>query len=242
MSHGAQHPHERSGPPAAMSREVAEDILRRHGLDATGLAPAELKRRWQELARQHHPDLGGETDAMQEINAAYSCLKYSAASLATRDTESPRFRDRPVWAWAGHGVNGAPPDEMILRNDYSDRNFLKKRLWEVCGRSTQEWTLWAFDGEALLPPVVCYGSETIFPEMATAMLRFGRRGFRSPRAILAQAPNERYEVLVLHADRRHLDPPAALFLSSPDGLARDRAFLMELPGRLDTLAAHRRGS
>ncbi len=128
------------------------------------------------------------------------------------------------------------PDELILREDYSDRNFLKKRLWELSGHSTEEWTLWAFDGQELLPPVVAYGSDAIFPEMAKAMLRNGRRGFRSPRAVLAQAPNERYEVVVLHADGRLREPPVALSLSSPDGLARDRAFLIGLPSRLDALS------
>jgi hypothetical protein len=243
MSRSAQHPHDdRSGRPAAMSREAAERILRRHGLDAAGLAPEELKRRWQDLARRHHPDLGGDTRAMQEINAAYSILKPQAGG-GLRDTTSPRVRGVPVWAWAGHAADGgALPDDVILRDDYGDRNFLRKRMWEMSGRSAQEWTLWAFDGRDLLPPVVAYGSAAILPEMGRAMLHHGRRGFRWPRAVLAQAPNERYEVLLLHADRRPLDPPVALSLSSPDGLARDRAFLIDLPGCLDSLAARHRRS
>lgn len=239
MSHGAQHRHDRPGRPAPMSREAAEAILRRHGLDAAGLAPDELKRRWQELARRHHPDLGGDTRAMQEINAAYSFLKPQAGG-GLRDTTSPRVGGVPVWAWAGNAL-GTVPDEVISRDDYSDRNFLKKRLWEMSGCSKEEWTLWAFDGREFLPPVVAYGSEAIFPEMGRAMLHHGRRGFRWPRAVLAQAPNERYEVLLLHADRQPLDPPVAMSLSCPGGLARDRAFAIDLPGYLDTLAA-RRGS
>jgi hypothetical protein len=70
-------------------------------------------------------------------------------------------------------------------------------------------------------------------------MRHGRRGFRSPRAILAQAPNERFEVLLLHSDRRTHEPPVTLWLSSADGLARDPAFLLGLPGRLDAIAAGR---
>ena len=239
MSHGAQHPHDRSCPPAAMSREAAVSIFRRHGLDAAGLAPDELKRHWQELARRHHPDVGSDMRAMQEINAAYSFLKpqaVPAAAGAARDTASPRVRGLPVWAWAGHGHGSTVPDEVVLREDYSYRNFLKKRLWELSGGSTEEWTLWAFDGQELLPPVVAYGSDAIFPEMAKAMLRHGRHGFRAARAVLAQAPNERYEVLLLHADGRSHEPPVALSLSSPDGLARDRDFLLGLPDRLDALA------
>jgi hypothetical protein len=238
MSLGGNHRQERLGSTVAMSRETAEAILRRHGLDAAGLAADELKRRWQELARRHHPDLGGDMHAMQEINAAYSFLKPSAAQGA-RDLSSPRFRGRPAWAWAGHGGTGTVPDEMILREDYSDPNFLKKQLWELSGRSTQEWTLWAFDGEEMLPPVVTYGSDKIFPEMAQAMMRHGRRGFRSPRAIFAQAPNERFEMLLLQSDRRTHEPPLALYLSSPGGPALDRAFLLGLPSRLDAIAAGR---
>jgi hypothetical protein len=243
--HGAQHPNDRPGRPAAapMSREAAEGILRRHGLDAAGLAPDELKRRWQELARRHHPDLGGDMRAMQEINAAYSFLKPQApdpgpaggAGVGRRDTTSPRVRGLPVWAWAGHGAGGTVPDEVILRDDYGDRNFIKKRLWELSGGSVEEWTLWAFDGQALLPPVVAYASAAVFPEMAKAMLRHGRRGFRAPRAVLAQAPHERYEVLVLHSDGRQHEPPVAMALSSTNGLARDRDFLFALPRRLDAL-------
>jgi hypothetical protein len=227
-----------------MSREIAEAILRRHGLDATGLAPGELKRHWQELARRHHPDVGGDVHAMQEINAAYSFLKPQAVPAAAagtaRDTASPRVRGLPIWAWAGHGDGSTVPDEVILRNDYSDRNFLKKRLWELSGSSAEEWTLWAFDGQEMLSPVVAYCCDAIFPEMAKAMLRHDRRGFRAPRAVLAQPPNERYEVLLLHADGRSHEPPVALSLSSPDGLARDRDFLICLPERLDALADGRR--
>ena len=244
MPRSQQHPDDNPQSPRAMSRDAAEAILRRHGLDAEGLASEELKRRWQALARRHHPDLGGDTRSMQEINAAYSVLKLFGSEPVPvlpqprYDFEAPRFRGLPVWAWAGHAA-GTEPDEVIARDDYTDRNFLKMRMWELSERSTQEWTLWAFDGRDLLAPVVTYGSKAIFPEMAKAMLRHGRRGFRSPRAVLGQAQNERYEVLVLHADGRYLEPPPALFLSEPCGLPQDRTFIMDLPGRLDAIAARR---
>lgn len=237
MSHGGQHPNGRPAPAAPMSRETAEKVLRDHGLDAAGLAPSELRRRRQDLARRHHHDLGGDVRSMQEINAAYSFLKPQAAE-GRRDDSSPRVNGSPAWAWAGHH-GASSPDELILREDYSDRNYLKKRLWELSGRSKEEWTLWAFDGQELLPPVTTYGCSAIFPEMAKAMLRHGRRGFRWPRAILAQAPSGRHELLVLHSDGRAQQPPVPLPLSCAGGPAHDRAFLMGLPGRLDSLAAGR---
>jgi hypothetical protein len=51
-----------------------------------------------------------------------------------------------------------------------------------------------------------------------------------------KSPNERYEALLLHADGRSHEPPVAVSLSSPDGLARDRDFLLGLPNQLDALA------
>ena len=75
--------------------------------------------------------------------------------------------------------------------------------------------------------------------MAEAILRHGRRGFRSTRAVLAQAPDERHELLLLHSDGHLHEPPMALSWSSRGCLTLDRAFLMDLPGRLDALAAGR---
>lgn len=244
MRRGApDHPH---GKPVPMPRGAAEDILRRHGLDAAGLAPAGLRRRWQELARGRHSGLGGEDlgggiGAGQEIDAAGPLSDPSAVAVGWgRDATSPRVDGLPVWAWAGHVAGRAPPDEAILRDDYSDRNFLKKRLWELSGRSAEEWTLWAFDGRDLLPPVVAYGRRAILREMGDAMLRHARRGFRVPRAVFAQAPGKRFEALLLRADGRACEPPVPLSFSGPCGPAHDRDFLNRLPGVLDAMAAGRR--
>ena len=89
-----------------MSREAAEAILRRHGLDAEGLAADELKRRWQELARRHHPDLGGDMRTMQEINAAYSFLKPHAGAVA--GATSPRRASAARRSGPGPGTAALP--------------------------------------------------------------------------------------------------------------------------------------
>ena len=100
-----------------------------------GSRPNELKRRWQDLARRHHPDLGGDMGVMQEINAAYSFLKPRGGAAPTRDTVSPRIARRCRFGPGPGTAAGTVPDELILRHDYTDRNFLKKRLWELSGRS-----------------------------------------------------------------------------------------------------------
>src|SRR3712207_3157476 len=97
MSHGWNNPHQPPGSPESMSRETAEAILQRHGLDAAGLEANELKRRWQDRPRRPHPDLGGDMQAMQEITAAYAFLNPRGGAAPTRDTASPRVRGLPVW-------------------------------------------------------------------------------------------------------------------------------------------------
>lgn len=42
---------------------------------AAGATKAEIKAAWKRAAVANHPDLGGNTQAMQQINAAYELLK-----------------------------------------------------------------------------------------------------------------------------------------------------------------------
>lgn len=58
----------------------------------------ELKVQYHNLARQHHPDLGGDTEVMQQINAEYSLrvklfkagFNVAAAPTATEPAPRPR--------------------------------------------------------------------------------------------------------------------------------------------------------
>ncbi len=66
-----------SPPPPQRPRSKAEEMMGRLGLDA-GFDLDALKRRYRQLARQHHPDLhGGDKDAEERlklINEAYTYL------------------------------------------------------------------------------------------------------------------------------------------------------------------------
>lgn len=53
-----------------MSRDYYETL----GVDK-GATEADVKKAFRELAREHHPDHGGETERFQEINEAYETLK-----------------------------------------------------------------------------------------------------------------------------------------------------------------------
>lgn len=58
---------------ALFLEEQRQRILLSWGLDESA-TPDEIKRRWRELARQHHPDLGGDTATAARLNALYRRL------------------------------------------------------------------------------------------------------------------------------------------------------------------------
>lgn len=54
-----------------LARQQALNVL---GLPSTA-TPQQIKRRYRTLAKQHHPDRGGDPREMQRIIAAYELLK-----------------------------------------------------------------------------------------------------------------------------------------------------------------------
>jgi hypothetical protein len=51
--------------------------------------PEEIRRAWQALARQHHPDHGGDAATMQTINEAWAVLGDARRKAAWDATEAP---------------------------------------------------------------------------------------------------------------------------------------------------------
>ena len=51
--------------------------------------PEEVRERYKELAKQHHPDAGGSTDTMQEINAQRD--KWQAFTLFVKQLLPPIY-------------------------------------------------------------------------------------------------------------------------------------------------------
>ena len=60
----------------AMSSAEAVEIFKKFGIqDADTLSSDELKTKYKELSMKHHPDVGGKTEDMQDINNAYEVLQ-----------------------------------------------------------------------------------------------------------------------------------------------------------------------
>jgi hypothetical protein len=226
------------------ARAAAAAVFARFGADPSGLAGHRLKATWIGLARRYHPLGGAEPDeaAMAEINAAYDALRRAETPDAPARRGAPPAADADpkrdgvaVWAWAGHAPDRPLPSDHIAREDDSDANFVRRRLWRLSGGSEEEWTIWPFDGQRFMTPLTVYGSSDLFEEMARAALRFARRGFRAPRAVFVQRRGDRWgRLLLVYADGVFHD---ALALEHRGGAnpGHDAFFLERLPGVLDAL-------
>jgi DnaJ-class molecular chaperone len=81
---------------------------------AENASPDEIKQAYRRLAKQHHPDMGGDTATFQRIQEAYNVLG-DEQQRAQYDTERRGGNFR--FTVNGHEFGGMPPDmEDILRN------------------------------------------------------------------------------------------------------------------------------
>lgn len=67
----------------AWTRTNQPDVEGLRGAETMGLGrlktKAEFRKKWHEAARKHHPDMGGSTEKMQEVNRTFEAFKKSRA-------------------------------------------------------------------------------------------------------------------------------------------------------------------
>lgn len=205
-----------------------------------------LKSAFRTLVNKYHPDRGdGDEAVMKEINAAYDVLKKSltgATGGATggSSTSSTGTTETPVWAMAGHS-GGMMPNASIRRENYTDMNYFKKRMWELSDHSRQQWTIWQFDGRFFRHTITVFGSEAIFHEMAEAMLIWGSAANPyNTRAIFVSRRNDDILYCIYSDGEFFNQHPIPFehdsFNSNP---ANDQQFVRSLPEKLDALKEQR---
>lgn len=218
-----------------MSRSQAISLFKFHGVPgAETLSPDDLRKEWHGLVKKHHPDVSGDADVMKEINAAYDVLKGggSPSGAASRETDSG-----DEWVMAGYS-GGMRPMSSIYRQNYSDINFIKKRMWELSGKSRQEWSVSAWDGRYFRGSFTVYGSSAIFKDMAEAMVTWnsGPPLHHKTQAVLAHKRNSKV-LHVLYYDGDFLDGSATLehdsFNLNP---GNDQSFCNRLNDELERIA------
>jgi hypothetical protein len=196
------------------------------------MSSEQLQKYRRELIKNCHPDLPenhGKTVDLGAINAAYDYLK-SVGSPAFNT--SLRNSIAPPWQ----------PDKRTTNNtirvkSYRDQNYIKMRLWELSGHSSDIYTIDAFGGHGFEGRTMVYGSPDVFEEMAQAMLIWNANGGKitATRAVFVSTPTEANALHLIYADGRfHAKRPIVLNYDPAAGSHyNDKHFQSRLPSILD---------
>jgi len=57
-----------------MSKNIKKNFYERLGISDDSASPSEIKKAYRKLAKEHHPDSGGDEDSFASINEAYNIL------------------------------------------------------------------------------------------------------------------------------------------------------------------------
>jgi hypothetical protein len=234
-----------------MTQSQAVDIFAKHGERLVAASADEVKKARNRLVRQYQSDLttGGDS-VLKQINAAYDVLKHGVQAHPaghrpyyqdfSQDAASKRGEPQgtPPWAWAGHS-GGMAPNATIRREDFTDMNFILKTMWELSGKSNEEWTMHGFDGHFFRGILTVYGNDKIFDKMAEAMHTWQTRGGNSYpcRAVFVTKKSIPGKMLLIYADgKKYGDNPIPMehesFNANP---SNDQSFVRSLPSKLDAL-------
>ena len=221
-----------------MPIQQAIDIFQKYGVNVVEMPLDDIRKARNILLQKCHPDAGGKLDEAQEINAAFDFLR----KIPTHFLKPPSQPKRPTepqpqpdkWIWAGHS-GAKPPNSAILRNDFTDLNFIKKSMWELSGYSNDEWTIYGYDGRLFTRTIAVYGSSGILHYMAIAMIDFQTKGSISlPCRAVFSRPTASNELHLIYADAKYYDQNPIKFGLDANSTNNSR-FMQELAVVLDQL-------
>jgi hypothetical protein len=231
-----------------MTPKQAAAVFTQFGVSSAELAsPAAMKAARNRLMKTKHTDHGqGNTDAAAYINAAYDVLKQLPDGYHEPEPEPAPYQGLPGNFFDRQLREAAPPrwqtdrgsaNNSVIEENYSDANYVKQRLWELSGGSTDEYELFYYDG-SFRRSISVFGASDIFPEMARAVIGWngGARGF-GHRAVFVRRRRNVDSLMLIHLDGRDLREPVAV---RQDGFAvspgKDLPFLQQLPALLAAVA------
>lgn len=120
-----------------LSPDEAERTFAIHGVpNALAMDKEDLKKAWRKLAVAHHPDRGGSTTTMRDINAAYDVLKLSGpSSRSSRSNYQPRPEPRPQPRPQGRRVWSDEDEENRPFSEGPWQDYPNVPLWAWAGYS-----------------------------------------------------------------------------------------------------------
>ena len=242
----------------------AIQLFRAFGVNPTGLSKEELRHAWREIARVCHPDHGGDATQMTELNVAYQVLtkvlhlrvkaEPEPVAEAGREQPSPTPEAKPSRYtpppppkdgdrrgagedWLSSGVEGrfTPVGGRIRKEDYTDRNYIRKTIHERSRGERTSFHVQAFDGD-YYTGLLLSGSPDLVPEMIRAVAELHRAERRRPaKAVLVRETlSGQHRAWTLHI----LGERAVEIPLSPDQVSvNEPAFLQKLNRIINSVTA-----
>jgi hypothetical protein len=205
-----------------MSIQQAGNILRRVGIDTRSLDDSVLRKVLQ----------GKDAQTAQVISAAYKLFRspQEPSGIGAPGQQQTRWAQekdskRPVWA-VGNG------DWRINREDFTDPNFVRMKLWELSGKPNgNPITIWSFNDDSFNFHLQVLAKVSVMKEIVKATLALTKD--RTKAIFLAGQTNK---MLLVFLDGRILHKPIPFsHRSSNSNPANDWGFIGELPRMLADL-------
>jgi curved DNA-binding protein CbpA len=221
----------------AMSRHEAESIFSKNGVSTAGMSAVELKTARNNLAKKIHPDLGGDSERLKMVNAAYDVLKPNVAAMADKasrnayraaqaDREADEYRKRKY----------AKADAKEHSKNFRDINFCKNYLNDLAtnsGKPSKKYTVWNYDGNFFRGTFTVMGNSTTFSKMAETMKKWDST-YRSVAVFISSEKS----LWLIHLYGVDVSPPIAIehdsFNNNP---SNDQSFMRKLPDILDDISS-----
>jgi hypothetical protein len=207
-------------------------------VDVTGLSPEGIRVAYINWIRKNHPDVGGDVKQVQLVNSAYDTLKNTTAidEPQTRPAPSPSRPENKVPPWQ---TDERSIYNKINKQDFTDINYIKYKIWHESGGSHLKWTIWGFDGNAFRGSITVFGDSTVFPLMAQAMYNWQTSGGNNyPCEAIFVAKDFRNEKIIylIWCDGARINPPVAFYYKAFNkNPGNDQQFTRSLPDKLDSL-------
>ena len=238
----------------AQEINAAFDLLRSIAPDVFQHPSSREQAREQPRERPAESDADGEAKSERVVRTDHDMYrKYGPSDQSAGDwqwderpakpagnsgRDSSRYATSPnKWAWAGH-FGRKDPDITIAKNDFTDVNFIKRSIWELSARSSDEWTISGYDGKTFSHNVIVYGSPKAFHYMAISMIDLTSKGSTpSPcRAVLARLGTSS-NLFLIYADGKYYDQNPVRIRHEPIGGNPQNytALLRQLPEILENL-------
>lgn len=207
-----------------MSLAQAANFLRQNGVD-----PEKLDDRRFRTAL-----LGKPQGTVQGLITAYKMVKSNqpaAGKAKSVDWNSAAgAENQPPWA---EGLR----DWAIRKQDYTDANFIRQKMWELSGKPTKNpLSLWTWDGERFSNHIVLLARTGLHKEFARAMAKY-TRGQAKAVFMKGQTNN----ILLIYLDGRILNSPVQFECRSSNP-NNDWKFIGELPRALNDITRKFEGS